>query len=181
MDLILAFVLLVILFPVLILVTIFLKIELGSPIFIQERLGVNMQPFNLYKFRTMKIGTPSISTHNVSNLSLTKSGGFLRKTKLDELPQLFNVIFGQMSLVGPRPCLPNQSQVIKHRLQNNVFDVRPGITGISQLQKIDMSKPEKLALTDSYMIQNFNINIYLFCIINTALGKGAGDRINIEN
>lgn len=178
LDFIISFIALILLLPLLIIITISLTLEIGYPVFIQERVGKDLQLFRLFKFRTMKVGTPSLGTHNVSKNSLTKSGALLRKTKLDELPQLFNVLFGEMSLVGPRPCLPNQSDVIMFRLKNNVFKVRPGITGISQLRKIDMSEPKLLAESDKSMIDMFSLKTYFLCIFNTAMGKGAGDRIN---
>ena len=96
----------------------------------------------------MPVATQSMATHLVGASSVTKLGGFLRKTKLDELPQLINVLFGQMSLVGPRPCLFNQEELISERESRGVLDVRPGITGLAQVNEIDMSTPKLLAEWD---------------------------------
>ena len=99
--------------------------------------------FTCYKFRTMAQGAPLAGSHEVSGSWITPIGRRLRSLKLDELPQLFNVLRGDMSLVGPRPCLPNQAEVIAARRARDVFNIRPGITGIAQLTSIDMSKPEQ--------------------------------------
>ena len=109
---------------------------------------------------------------------MTATGRLLRKTKFDELPQLINVLRGEMSLVGPRPCLFNQSELILARDRLGVFQVLPGITGLSQLRKIDMSTPELLAKTDAEMIRNFSLTRYFRYLVLTALGMGAGDRID---
>ena len=149
----------------------------GSPLFFQQRVGKNQKLFKLVKFRTMHIHTHSVGTHLVDPSSITKLGSFLRKTKFDELPQLFNVLLGQMSLVGPRPCLPNQTELILEREKRRVFDVRPGITGIAQVNQIDMSTPRKLARCDQLMIKNLSLKLYGKLIVSTALGKGRGDRV----
>ena len=149
----------------------------GSPFFKQKRIGKNQQPFTLVKFRTMAIGTQSVGTHLVDPSSITKLGRLLRKTKLDELPQLYNVLTGQMSLVGPRPCLPNQTELIQERLQRGVFGVRPGITGVAQINEIDMSTPRKLARYDQVMVRRMSLPLYFKMIVATAVGKGRGDRV----
>jgi O-antigen biosynthesis protein WbqP len=100
----------------------------GSPLFFQQRIGKNQRLFTLIKFRTMVLKTDSVGTHLVDSASVTGLGQFLRKTKLDELPQLFNVLHGTMSLVGPRPCLPNQLELIEERRKRGVFNIPPGIT-----------------------------------------------------
>src|SRR5690606_28614734 len=112
-------------------------IVVKSAIFTQVRVGKNMRPFTLIKFRTMKMDTLSVASHLAPIDSITKLGKFLRKTKLDELPQLFNVIKGDMSLVGPRPNLFNQEELIAEREKLGVYDVRPGITGKAQIMNID--------------------------------------------
>ena len=149
----------------------------GSPLFFQQRVGKNQKLFTLVKFRTMASNTGSVGTHLVDKNSITKLGHFLRKTKLDEIPQLFNVLLGQMSLVGPRPCLPNQTELVKERENRRVFDVRPGITGLAQVNGIDMSTPRKLARYDQLMIKHLSLKLYGQLIFTTALGKGRGDRV----
>jgi lipopolysaccharide/colanic/teichoic acid biosynthesis glycosyltransferase len=149
----------------------------GSPFFRQSRVGKNQQLFTLIKFRTMAIGTQSTGTHLVDPSSITKFGRLLRKTKLDELPQLFNVLVGQMSLVGPRPCLPNQVELISERAKRGVFEARPGVTGLAQVNEVDMSTPRKLARYDQLMIRSMCLRLYIKLIITTAFGKGRGDRV----
>ena len=125
----------------------------------------------------MSLDTASVASHLASTSSITKLGGFLRKTKLDELPQLWNVLKGEMSLVGPRPGLFNQIELTAEREKLGVFSVQPGITGLAQVSEIDMSTPKLLAETDSEMIKSLNIKSYFTYIFMTVLGKGSGDRI----
>jgi lipopolysaccharide/colanic/teichoic acid biosynthesis glycosyltransferase len=117
----------------------------------------------------MYVNTGSIPTHLVNPNSITRLGSYIRKTKLDELLQLFNVLFGDMSLVGPRPCLETQEQLILARRKLGVFLVKPGITGVAQLTGVDMSKPEYLAEVDSKMIENYGIKSYFKYIFMTML------------
>ena len=151
--------------------------DTGSPLFFQERVGRNQKPFTLVKFRTMKKDTASVATHLASSSAITSFGAFLRKTKLDELPQLWNVFKGEMSLVGPRPGLFNQRELTESREKHGVFKVRPGITGLAQVSEIDMSTPELLAETDAKMIASMNIVFYFKYIMMTVTGKGQGDRV----
>jgi lipopolysaccharide/colanic/teichoic acid biosynthesis glycosyltransferase len=117
--------------PALLLIALIGMWDTGSPIFRQQRVGRFQKPFILLKFRTMRPGTASVATHLVSNSAVTPFGRFLRRTKLDELPQLWNVLKGEMSLVGPRPCLFNQHELIEARVRKGVFNARPGITGLA--------------------------------------------------
>jgi lipopolysaccharide/colanic/teichoic acid biosynthesis glycosyltransferase len=149
--------------------------DTGSPIFTQERVGRNKKPFTLVKFRTMKVDTASVASHLASTASITPFGGFLRKTKLDELPQLWNVLKGEMSLVGPRPGLFNQDELTAARDAHNVYSVRPGITGEGQVNDVDMSTPELLAEIDAKMIRELNLINYFKFILQTITGAGAGD------
>lgn len=164
-------------FPVLLLLTLIGLFDTGSPIFRQVRVGRHQQPFTLVKFRTMKVDTASVATHLASSASITPFGHFLRKTKLDELPQLWNVLKGDMSLVGPRPGLFNQEELTAERAKRGVFDVRPGITGLAQVSEIDMSTPALLAETDQKMICSLTLVDYFKYIFMTVAGKGAGDRV----
>lgn len=177
-DFIFSFLGIILLFPVFILLIIIGFLDTKTPIFAQERVGKNKKPFKLYKFRSMYVNTQSVATHLASQASVTKWGGFLRKSKLDELPQLFNVLKGNMSLVGPRPNLYNQEELIQERNKRGVYNVVPGITGEAQINKIDMSTPKLLAETDAIMTKNLTFKNYLYYIIVTVLGKGSGDRIN---
>jgi O-antigen biosynthesis protein WbqP len=176
-DFVAAFFGLILAFPIFIVVYVFGLFDTGSPLFFQERVGKHKKPFTLIKFRTMSIETKSVASHLASNASITKLGAFLRKTKLDELPQLWNVLLGDMSLVGPRPNLFNQEELITARSEKAVYDVRPGITGLAQIQNIDMSTPDKLARTDAIMIKKMSLKNYFLYIIKTITGSGAGDAV----
>ncbi|MDY3328938.1 sugar transferase [Riemerella anatipestifer] len=151
--------------------------DTGSPVFVQERVGKNKKPFNLYKFRTMHKDTKSVASHLASQASITKFGAFLRKTKLDELPQLLNVLKGDMSLVGARPNLFNQTELIEEREKLGVYDFLPGITGLAQINEVDMSTPKKLAELDAQMYQTLTLSRYFYYIFATVGGKGQGDRV----
>ncbi|WP_345867284.1 sugar transferase [Shewanella algae] len=176
-DFIAAFFGLVLLFPLLIIVTILGFFDTGSPIFIQTRVGKNMKAFKLIKFRTMSVETKSVASHLASTSSITKLGNFLRRTKIDELPQLINVLKGEMSLVGPRPNLFNQEELIEERYALGVYDVLPGITGLAQVQNIDMSTPRLLAETDKKMIDTLSVKDYFKYVFMTATGRGTGDAV----
>lgn len=167
-------------FPILVLLTIVGYFDTGSPIFIQERVGRFKKPFKLVKFRTMTVGTASVASHLASSASITPFGNFLRKTKLDEVPQLWNVLKGEMSLVGPRPNLFNQEELIQERDSRGVYHVLPGVTGLAQVNNIDMSTPKLLAETDERMIATLTIKHYFKYIIMTATGSGKGDAVNTK-
>jgi len=164
-------------FPILLLLSIIGLFDTGSPIFCQERVGKEQKPFILVKFRTMKLDTASVASHLASASSITKFGHFLRRTKLDELPQLWNVLKGEMSLVGPRPCLFNQGELIKERAARGIFNARPGVTGLAQVNNIDMSTPKLLAETDQKMLESLSIKDYFRYIFMTVAGRGSGDRV----
>jgi len=176
-DFIFSFVGLLIIWPIGLVLYIIGIFDTGKPIFVQQRVGKHKQPFNLYKFRTMKLDTKSVASHLASQSSITRFGGFLRKTKLDELPQLINVLKGNMSLVGPRPNLFNQTELIEERDKRGVYVAVPGITGLAQINEIDMSTPLKLAVVDAEMIKDLTIKKYFKYIFATVGGKGQGDRV----
>ena len=176
-DIILSLLGLVIISPIILILLGMGYYDTGSPIFRQKRIGMNKKPFYLLKFRSMHINTQSVATHLVESSSVTKWGSFLRSSKLDELPQLFNVLMGEMSIVGPRPNLFNQEELINERDRRGVYAVRPGITGLSQINKIDMSTPQLLAETDARMIAKLNVWNYFKYIFLTLFGRGFGDRV----
>jgi hypothetical protein len=176
-DISFAFLGLLFLSPLLLLLWTIVWFDNRAPLFKQQRVGRNQVPFILVKFRTMRADTASMATHLVDALVVTPFGRFLRRTKLDELPQLWNVLRGEMSLVGPRPCLFNQQELVAHRAAMGVFNARPGITGSAQIQGIDMSTPELLAKTDAEMLASFTSLDYFRYIFLTVLGRGSGDRV----
>lgn len=177
LDIVLSAVGLVALTPLMLLIYVLGWCDTGSPVFRQQRVGRHQRPFTLVKFRTMRPDTASVATHLADARAVTRLGGFLRRTKLDELPQLWNVLKGDMSLVGPRPCLPNQADLIAERAFRGVFEVRPGITGLAQLSGIDMSTPTRLAETDARMIADLDLPRYLGYLVRTLIGQGMGDRL----
>jgi len=163
--------------PLIFLILIICFFESRNPIFVQKRVGKNQKPFHLMKFRTMKVNTPSIASHLINKRSITRFGRVIRLLKFDEIPQLINVIKGDMSLVGPRPCLLNQIELIEFREKYKIFEVKPGITGFSQINGIDMSNPKKLAEADFLMISKMNQKNYFKYLLLTLFGKGFGDKV----
>lgn len=161
--------------PVLLVIYLVGLFDTGAPLFRQERVGRHQKPFTLVKFRTMRVGTASVASHLADANAITPMGHFLRRTKLDELPQLWNVLKGEMSLVGPRPGLFNQQELLQARQLHGVFEARPGITGLAQVSGIDMSTPELLAQTDAKMLADLGVVPYFRYIIQTVLGNGQGD------
>ena len=147
----------------------------ASPIFRQQRVGRDGRPFIMLKLRTMRADTPHRASHEVGAAMITRSGRILRKTKIDELPQLWNVLKGEMSLVGPRPCLLSQTRLIEERARLGVLALRPGITGVAQLAGLDMSEPVALARADAAYLSRWTLRRDLLLLVQTAVGKGGGD------
>tara|TARA_R110002020_G_scaffold135469_2_gene302448 strand:+ start:10085 stop:11314 length:1230 start_codon:yes stop_codon:yes gene_type:complete len=163
-----------------VLLLIWATIRLSSPgpgLFAQTRIGKDGREFTSYKFRTMKIGTPQAGTHEVSASAVTPIGKFLRRTKLDELPQIWNILRNEMSLIGPRPCLPVQTELIEARRKLGVLDVKPGISGLAQINGIDMSTPWRLASWDARYICLRSLPFDARIALSTVMGKGQGDRV----
>jgi len=164
--------------PLLLLLALLGWLDTRSPLLRQQRVGRRQQPFVLVKFRTMRPDAAHVASHLADASAITPLGAFLRRTKLDELPQLWNVLKGDMSLVGPRPCLPSQTELIAARERLGVYAVRPGITGLAQVSGIDMSTPELLAQTDAQMIRTLSLRHYLRYLLQTTVaGGGRGDAI----
>ena len=168
---------LIVLAPFILIIAVILFIEHRKPFFIQKRVGKNQRLFTLIKFRSMSPKAANLPTHEISADLITRTGKFIRATKLDELPQLWNVLKGEMSLVGPRPCLPTQEELISERALRDVFSLRPGITGPAQVQNIDMSTPKKLAEEDSRIVNNLKIGDYFKYVLMTVSGSGQGDKV----
>lgn len=179
LDIVLAGLGLLVALPLMVVLFLIGLFDTGAPLFRQTRVGQYRKPFTLVKFRTMRPDTQSVATHLANPAAVTPLGAFLRRTKLDELPQLWNVLKGEMSLVGPRPCLFNQTELIEERDERRIFAARPGITGLAQITGIDMSTPKLLAETDAQMLQALGLVNYLTYIFKTVTGAGRGDRIRI--
>jgi O-antigen biosynthesis protein WbqP len=143
--------------------------DTGSPLFFQERVGLNLKNFKLIKFRTMTVGTVSKGTHLIHPSRITFLGFYLRKFKIDEFPQLWNVLMGDMSFVGPRPSLSSQKKLIFQRSKRKILSVKPGITGLAQLKYITMKNPKLLVKNDLKMIKQLNLFYYFYYIIATVL------------
>ncbi|MFN3171091.1 MAG: sugar transferase [Hyphomicrobiales bacterium] len=176
----LSFVVTVLLLLSWLLVAVWVSVRLTSPgpgLLIQTRVGQTGRLFRLYKFRTMLKDTENLGTHEVSSSAVTSVGTFLRRTKIDELPQALNILKGDLSLIGPRPCLPIQEQLIKERNSLNVLQSRPGITGLSQVEGIDMRDPGRLARRDADYAALQCISLDIRILLRTATGGGQGDSL----
>jgi O-antigen biosynthesis protein WbqP len=177
-DIIIALVLLPFAAPIIAVLAVAIRLEsAGSPIYRQTRVGQWGEPFVLLKLRTMYRDTIEGPSHELSATKITRIGKILRFTKFDELPQLWLVLMGKMSFVGPRPCLPTQLVLIEERRKRGVLNLKPGITGISQLAGIDMAHPERLAETDAFYIDKQGALFDLGLILRTGLGRGSGDSV----
>jgi lipopolysaccharide/colanic/teichoic acid biosynthesis glycosyltransferase len=177
-DLGVALGILLLLFPIFGLIWLAIRLDSPGPaIFAQQRVGAAQRPFTLYKFRTMKRDTAAAGTHEVSASAVTRIGAFLRRTKLDELPQAINLLLGNMTLVGPRPCLYSQTELVQAREALGIYALKPGITGYSQIREIDMSRPLLLARSDYCYKRLRSLMLDLRIILATARGRGGGDRV----
>lgn len=139
----------------------------GSIFFVQKRVGRNGAVFSIIKFRSMDSNAPVVPSHLLPPEAIDEWGMFLRRTKIDELPQMLNVLTGEMSLVGPRPCLPSQFDLIKARRDSGLLDIRPGMTGPAQIKGVDMSDTDKLIAEEIVFVTKFNATDYVWCIVNT--------------
>ena len=170
-DLILSLIGLIILSPVLIIISILIKIDSKGPVFFkQKRVGIHKKLFNIYKFRTMYIDTPKdMPTHLLNNPEayITKVGKFLRKTSLDELPQLINIIKGEMAVIGPRPALYNQEDLIELRDKYKANDIRPGLTGWAQIHGRDELEIDAKAKLDGYYTEHISLRLDIKCFFLT--------------
>ena len=179
-DILFSIFILLFLWWLLILIWIFIKIETPGPgIIFQKRVGKSGKIFNCIKFRTMKLGVKQAPTHQMSSTDLTIVGSFLRTTKFDELPQVFNIILNEMSLVGPRPSLETQHELITKRKEFKILEVKPGITGLAQINKADMSNIDNITKFDFIYLKTQSIFIDINIIVKTIFGAGNID--NVKN
>ncbi len=154
--------------PFLFLACLIILLEDGFPIFfIQKRFGKDKKFFNIIKIRTLKKNTPNTGSHELTSKYLLISGKWIRKIKLDEFPQLINVLRGDVNLIGPRPGLINQKELLNERSLKNIYSVKPGITGLAQILGYDMSDPKKLAEIDETYIINKSFRLDFSIILGT--------------
>jgi O-antigen biosynthesis protein WbqP len=173
-DLVAALTGLAILWPVVALLVLAVRRDSAGPgIFAQVRVGRHGKPFVCYKLRTMRVGAPNVPTHFASAAEITPLGGWLRRWKLDELPQLWNVLKGEMSIVGPRPCLPEQTELVEARRALGVLSLRPGVTGLAQVGGIDMSNPARLARCDRDYMDGQSMALDVRLIFRTIFARPA--------
>lgn len=147
----------------------------ANPLFIQWRVGKDQRPFRLFKIRTMPPQTGDLPSHHAPVVAISRSSALIRRLKADELPQLICVIRGDMSLVGPRPGLPSHLELVAERAAHGVFAVRPGITGLAQVQGVDMSDPPRLAALDGEYVRTRSMALDFAILLHTVRGRGHGD------
>ena len=176
-DLLIALALAPVAVPVCLLAAIPILFETGgaTPFFRQIRVGRDGAPFAILKLRTMAPGTREGASHEVGVSTLLASGRLYRRLKVDELPQLWNVLAGSMSLVGPRPHLPSQTALTEARRKSGVLRMKPGITGVSQVAGLDMSDPMRLSVSDAGYMGDWSLAKDIAILWQTAMGKGNGD------
>lgn len=167
LDFLISLFALIILSPLFLIVSVGVLISDGSPVFFrQKRVGKNNELFEIYKFRTMKRGTENVASNDLSDadVKITRFGRILRATSIDELPQLLNILNGSMSLIGPRPLIPEETRIRELREKYNVYSVRPGITGWAQVNGRDNVSAEKKALLDKEYVekQSLMLDIKIF-------------------
>jgi len=150
-------------------------IDRETPFFLQKRVGLHEEEFTLYKFRTMSLNTANVPSHLANPDQVTAIGKFMRIYKIDELPQLLNVLLGQMSFVGPRPNLEGQEPLSTLRKSEGIYCVKPGITGLAQIRNIDMSDPAMLVAVDKEYIENWTVIGDFKLVFQTLFGSGSGD------
>ena len=154
----------------------------GNVLFKQRRYGFRGEEITVWKFRSMSVSEDgnNVQQAQKNDPRVTKLGAFLRRTSLDELPQFFNVLQGRMSIVGPRPHAVAHNEIYRGQIKGYMLrhKVKPGITGLAQVNTIDMSTPKLLAETDEIMITSLTLRDYFKYILQTATGKGSGDRVS---
>ena len=169
-DLVAAVVLLIALAPLLLLVVIAIRLDSSGPaIYTQTRVGLKGRPFTIYKFRSMKMGTPLVAILPDPNEYSTRLGRFLRTTSLDECPQLWNIVIGDMSFVGPRPSMLDEYELNQERMRLGINEVRPGLTGYAQIKGRDYITREQKIELDRYYLDHFSFRLDLVIVCSTLL------------
>jgi O-antigen biosynthesis protein WbqP len=169
-DLVLAVTLLLFLSPIFLIIAIIILIQDGgTPIFTHERVGRKGELFKFYKFRSMPLASPNVESHERHKLTITPFGKFIRRTNLDELPQFFNVLKGDMSFIGPRPPIPSQAGLIEMRRENGALNLRPGLTGWAQVNSYDNMPPEEKARFDGEYAKGISLGMDLRILVLTVI------------
>ncbi len=180
-DIVISGLAIVVLSPVLLLIAIAIKLDSKGPVlFKQKRVGKNKSHFMIYKFRSMYVDTPSdMPTHLLKDPTamITKVGAFLRKTSLDELPQLFNIFKGEMAIVGPRPALWNQYDLIEERDKYGANNIRPGLTGWAQINGRDELEIDEKSKLDGYYVKNMSFGLDVKCFFGTFLSVAKSEGV----
>ena len=167
-DIVASLFLLLLSFPIMILVSIFIYLQdFGPVLFVHYRIGKNGSEFKFYKFRSMPVNTANVESKEVDKITITRFGKVIRRTNLDELPQLINILKGDMSLIGPRPCIPSQKNLIHLRKENGSIMLRPGLTGWAQVHSYDFMPEEEKAKLDGQYFQRLNFWTDLLTIYKT--------------
>lgn len=183
LDIVLSTVGLVVLFPTFIIIGIVVKLDSSGPaIFTQERVGQNKKPFRIYKFRTMSVAAPSDApSSELSNPEdhITGVGKIIRRTSIDELPQLYNVLKGDMSLIGPRPVLMKETELVEERYKRGVYNVLPGLTGLAQISGRDYVRVQDKARIDQVYVKNLtfrqDLEIFVYTIWYVLRSEGISE------
>lgn len=169
-DISLAIFLLFILTPVYLLLALIIRLQDGGPaIFKQKRVGRNGQEFLFYKFRSMSVSAPNVESRETQKLQITPFGKFIRRTNLDELPQFYNVLKGDMSFIGPRPPIPAQKELVEMRRANGALALQPGLTGWAQINAFDGMPPEQKAAFDGEYAQRLSLGLDLLILVKTVV------------
>ena len=180
-DIVISGLAIVVLSPVLLLIAIAIKLDSKGPVlFKQKRVGKNKSHFMIYKFRSMYVDAPSdMPTHLLKDPTamITKVGAFLRKTSLDELPQLFNIFKGEMAIVGPRPALWNQYDLIEERDKYGANNIRPGLTGWAQINGRDELEIDEKSKLDGYYVKNMSFDLDIKCFLGTFLSVARSEGV----
>ena len=159
---------LIVILPFMVIASLLICLEDGFPVFFkQKRIGLNKQIFTIYKIRTLKRNAPQVGTHEIEDRYKLTIGRIVRALKLDEFPQLWNVIRGDLNLIGPRPGLESQLALEEARMVQGVFDAKPGITGLAQVLGYDMSTPERLAEVDKLYVNHKSIKLNTIIFLGT--------------
>ncbi len=169
-DITLAVLLLLLLLPIYVLLALIIRLQDGGPaIFKQKRVGKNGKKFLFYKFRSMSVSTPNVESCETQKLQITSLGKFIRRSNLDELPQFFNVLKGDMSFIGPRPPIPTQKELVEMRRANGALALQPGLTGWAQVNAYDGMPPEQKAAFDGEYAQRLSLGLDLLILVKTVV------------